>query len=64
MKVWVSEELKYLDLGNKRVNTRLGEIVSDLSEHPHETVPEAITSGTEKTEMVMSMNKEGDHCCH
>ncbi|EHJ15318.1 IS4 family transposase [Crocosphaera watsonii] len=42
MKAWVSEELKYLDLGDKRLNTRLGKIVSELSEHPHETVPQAI----------------------
>ena len=48
MKIWVSEDLKYLDLGDKRVNTRLGTIVSDLSEYPNETVPEAITSGAEK----------------
>ncbi len=42
MKLWGAEELKYLDLGDKRLNTRLGKIVSDLSEHPHETVPQAI----------------------
>ncbi len=42
MKLWVEKELKYLDLGDKRLNTRLGKIVSDLSEHPHETVPQAI----------------------
>ncbi|MDJ0599568.1 MAG: transposase DNA-binding-containing protein [Crocosphaera sp.] len=34
MKEWVSEELKYLDLGDKRLNTRLGKIVSELWEHP------------------------------
>ncbi len=42
MKLWVEKELKYLDLGDKRLNTRLGKILSDLSEHPHETVPQAI----------------------
>ena len=42
MKAWVSEEIKYLDLGDKRLNTRLGKIISELSEHPHETVPQAI----------------------
>ncbi|MDJ0730849.1 MAG: IS4 family transposase [Crocosphaera sp.] len=42
MKTWVEEELKYLDLGDKRLNTRLGKMVSELSEHPHETVPQAI----------------------
>ncbi len=42
MKAWVEEELKYLDLEDKRLNTRLEKIVSDLSEHHHETVPQAI----------------------
>lgn len=42
MKEWVAEELKYSDLGDKRLNTRLGKIVSALSEHPEETVPQAL----------------------
>ncbi|MEL4897479.1 IS4 family transposase [Crocosphaera sp. Alani8] len=42
MKLWVEEELKFFDLGDKRLNTRLEKIVSELSEHPHETVPQAI----------------------
>ena len=46
MKAWVEKELKYLDLGYKRLNTRLGKIVSELSEHPHETVPQAIPQGS------------------
>ncbi len=46
MKIWVEEELKYLDLGDKSLNTRLGKMVSELSEHPHETVPQAIPQGS------------------
>ncbi|MEL4897598.1 IS4 family transposase [Crocosphaera sp. Alani8] len=42
MKAWVTEELKYLDLGDKRLNKRLEKMVSELSEHPHESVPQAI----------------------
>ena len=42
MKSWVAEELKFADLGDKRLNTRLGKIVSELSEHPAESVPQAI----------------------
>ena len=42
MKVWVDEEMKYLDLGDKRLNTRLCKMVSELSEHPNEIVPQAI----------------------
>lgn len=42
MKEWVVEELKYADLGDKRLNTRLEKILSALSEHPEETVPQAI----------------------
>ncbi|MDJ0600881.1 MAG: transposase DNA-binding-containing protein [Crocosphaera sp.] len=42
MKAWVEEELKFLDLGDKRLNTRLGKMISELSEHPYETVPQAI----------------------
>ncbi|MDJ0661125.1 MAG: transposase DNA-binding-containing protein [Crocosphaera sp.] len=42
MKAWVTEELKYLDLGYKRLNKRLGKMVSELSEHPYESVPQEI----------------------
>lgn len=42
MKEWVSKELKTLDLGDKRLNLRLGKILSDLSEHPEQSVPQAI----------------------
>ena len=51
MKLWVEEVLKFLDLGDKSLNTRLGKIVSDLSEHPHEIVPQALARfGGNKTE--------------
>ncbi len=47
MKSWVCEELKFADLGDKRLNTRLSKIVSELSEHPHETVPSAIEKASD-----------------
>ncbi|MGK7879113.1 MAG: transposase DNA-binding-containing protein [Crocosphaera sp.] len=34
--------MKYLYFGDKRLNTRLGKIVSELSEYPYETLPQAI----------------------
>ena len=33
---WVSEELKYVDLGDKRRNQRLVKIVEDLSSQPEQ----------------------------
>ena len=33
MKAWVTEELKYLDLGDKRLNKRLEKMVSELSQY-------------------------------
>ena len=38
---WVSEELKYVDLGDKRRNQRLVRIVEDLSSQPEQSVPQA-----------------------
>ena len=41
---WVEEELAYLDLGDARRNRRLVSLVTSLSEHPTESVPEAMGS--------------------
>ena len=38
---WVTEELKYVDLGDKRRNQRLVKIVEDLSSQPEQSVPQA-----------------------
>ena len=38
---WVSEELRYADLGDKRRNRRLVRIVEDLSSQPNSSVPQA-----------------------
>ena len=42
---WVSEELKYVDLGDKRRNHRLVKIVEDLSSQPEQSVPQASRDG-------------------
>ncbi|MEM7593558.1 MAG: transposase [Cyanobacteria bacterium P01_A01_bin.83] len=42
---WVSEELKDVDLGDKRRNERLVKIVEDLSSQPEQSVPEASRDG-------------------
>ena len=41
---WISREFKQTDLGDRRLNERLQRIVSDLSQSPQSTIPQA--SGT------------------
>ena len=41
MKEWAKEELKYVDLGDRRRNCRLVKIVSDLAAQPESSVPQA-----------------------
>jgi hypothetical protein len=41
---WITREFKETDLGDRRLNQRLQQIVSDLSQHPQSTIPQA--SGT------------------
>ena len=41
MITWAAEELQYADLGDARLNKRLGKIVEDLAAHPNASVTEA-----------------------
>lgn len=41
---WITREFKRTDLGDRRLNQRLQQIVSDLSQNPQSTIPQA--SGT------------------
>jgi hypothetical protein len=41
---WIEREFKQVDLGDRRLNQRLQQIVTDLSHHPQATIPQA--SGT------------------
>jgi len=41
---WITREFKETDLGDRRLNWRLQQIVSDLSQNPQSTIPQA--SGT------------------
>lgn len=41
---WITREFKETDLGDRRLNRRLQQIVSDLSQNPQSTIPQA--SGT------------------
>ena len=37
---WVQEEMKYIELGEKRLEKRLLKIISDFSQHPTASIPE------------------------
>ncbi len=39
MQSWVKEELKNVNLPNKRLNKRLIKIVENLAQQPHASVP-------------------------
>ena len=41
MQSWAAEELRYADLGDKRLNRRLIDIVETLSAKPTVSVPQA-----------------------
>jgi hypothetical protein len=38
---WISNELKSINLSDKRLNRRLGEILGSLGERPHQNIPTA-----------------------
>jgi len=38
---WVSEEVKDVDLGDKRLNERMGQILEQLGGHPTTSIPAA-----------------------
>ena len=42
MQSWAAEELRYADLGDKRLNRRLIDIVETLSAKPTVSVPQAL----------------------
>jgi hypothetical protein len=42
MQSWAAEELRYADLGDKRLNRRLIDIVETLSAKPAVSVPQAL----------------------
>ena len=42
MQSWAAEELRYVDLGDKRLNRRLIDIVETLSAKPAVSVPQAL----------------------
>ena len=38
---WITEELKYTNLPDKRLNQRLIKIVENLARQPHASIPQA-----------------------
>jgi len=38
---WVTDEMKTVDLKDKRLNDRLGEVLSQLGGHPTASIPAA-----------------------
>ena len=41
MRSWATEELKYAELPDKRLNKRLIKIVENLAKQPHASIPQA-----------------------
>jgi hypothetical protein len=46
---WVEQEMKNLDLQDKRLNTRLKEVLSMLASSPNESIPAAVNGGHNET---------------
>lgn len=55
---WVMDEIKMADLGDKRLDNRLGEVLSQLGEHPAASIPAACGGKSEMTAAYRFFNNE------